>query len=54
MEASSDPPKSAGFWHLLEWWAVAFRDRYRHLRAINKTDQEYRGIQLRILDDAIF
>ena len=39
---------------LLKWWAVAFSDRYRHLRAVNEIDQEDRGIQLKILDDAIF
>jgi hypothetical protein len=34
--------------------AVAFCDCYRHLRAVNEIDQEYRGVQLKILDDTIF
>jgi hypothetical protein len=38
---------------LVKWWAIAFGDCYRHRRAVNETDQEFRSIQLKILDDAI-
>jgi hypothetical protein len=38
----------------LKWGAVAFRDRYRHCRAVNETHQEFRAIHLEILDDTIF
>jgi hypothetical protein len=30
---------------LVKLWAIAVGDRYRHLRAVNETDQEFRAIE---------
>jgi hypothetical protein len=39
---------------LLKWRAIAFRDCYRHRRAVSETDQEFRSSQLETLNDTIF
>jgi hypothetical protein len=38
----------------MKWQAIAFRDRYRHRRAVNETDQEFRAFHLKVLDGTIF
>jgi hypothetical protein len=54
IKAWPDPRRSGGFGHPREVGAIAFSDRYRHRRAVYEPDQEFRGIQLKILDDTIF
>ena len=38
---------------LVKWWAIGFHDFYSHRRAVNESDKEIRGIQLKILDDTV-
>jgi hypothetical protein len=38
----------------VKWRAIALRDRYGHRRAVYETDQGFRGIQFKVLNDTVF